>query len=309
MNHSEKSPNHKSASDLENKSSFIVFNIGLRIVLLSMLVLSSALGAGNSKKHQVIISFDDGYYSVYKYAFPVLKRHQVPITLGLITSYLEKSNTPRPYGNINMFMNRGEVQEMIDSLDIEIASHSVNHPDLTKLSEDKIKYELGKSKQTLDSLFNQETISFVYPYGAVNRKVVELTKAAGYKLGRSIRWGELNLWVDRYRLPIKEVRNSTTIDEIVRHIKNFKATVLLFHRLTPQPSVFTEYSSDKFSELINRLSVDKNIEFLTLQDLYLKWWQEIMTKYLSEKGWLANQILFDKIDVDQTRTFNSSIIK
>jgi len=283
--------------------------IYLSILFLFIILASTVFGIDNTKKKQVIISFDDGYYSVYKYAFPVLKEHKILMTLALITSYLEKSNIPRPYGNINMFMNRGEVQEMIDALDIEIASHSVNHPDLTKLSEEKIKYELNKSKQTLDSLFNQETVSFVYPYGAVNRKVVELTKAAGYKLGRSIRWGEPNLWVDRYLLPIKEVRNTTTIDEVIRHINNYQTTILLFHRLSPQPVVFTEWSNYKFEELINRLRADPNLEFLTLRDLYVKWWQEIMIKYVKEKGWLANQILFDKIDIDKTRTFNSSIIK
>lgn len=262
-----------------------------------------------SKPHQVIISFDDGYYSVYKYAYPVFKKYQIPMTLALITSYLEKSNTPRPYGNINMFLNRGEVQEMIDSLNIEVASHSVNHPDLTKLSEDKIKYELSKSKQTLDSLFNLETVSFVYPYGAVNRKVVELTKAAGYKLGRSIRWGEPNLWVDRYLLPIKEVRNTTTVEEILKHVRYYSTTILLFHRLAPQPVVFTEWSSGKFAELIKRLNADDGIEFVTMRELYLKWWQEIMTKYVKEKGWFDYTISVDKIDIDQTRTFYPGIFK
>lgn len=280
----------------------------ISIIFLTFLC-SVGFGIDTNLKRQVILSFDDGYYSVYKYAYPVLKKHNIPITLALITSYLEKSNTVRPYASANLFMNRGEVQDMIDNLDIEVASHSVTHPDLTKLSDEAIKFELNKSKRTLDSLFIQQTITFVYPYGAVNRKTVDLVKQSGYKLGRSIRWGDPNLWVDRYLLPIKEVRNTTTIQEILNHIKYHKTTILLFHRLTPQPTVFTEWGSNQFKDLLTILNSDENIEFLTLRDLYLKWWQEIMVKYIKEKGWLDYPILFEKIDIDQTRTFNSSISK
>lgn len=317
MSHSEKNQNHRLISGLASKIR-LQFPKTIKITLLLSIIMFStgysarfdsneSRRADNNQKRQVIISFDDGYYSVYKYAYPVLKKYQVPITLALITSYLDKSNTVRPYASANLFMNRGEVQEMVDSIDIEVASHSVNHPDLTKLSDDGVKYELNKSKRTLDSLFNQETITFVYPYGAVNRRIVDLTRTSGYKLGRSIRWGVPNLWVDRYLLPIKEVRSSTSIDEVVSHIKNFRTTILLFHRLTPQPSVFTEWGSGQFNDLLTRLSVDENIEFLTLRDLYLKWWQDIMLKHVKDKGWLNYPILFEKIDIDKTGTFNSSV--
>jgi peptidoglycan/xylan/chitin deacetylase (PgdA/CDA1 family) len=182
-------------------------------------------------------------------------------------------------------MRKEDIQELVDSLNIEIASHSVNHPDLTKLNDQQVKYELSTSKKTLDSLFNQETITFVYPYGAANRRIVELTKSAGYKLGRSIRWGEPNLWVDRYLIGIKEVRSSTSIVEIVRHISFHKVTVLLFHRLAAQPTVFTEFSKDQFANLIELLASDEEIRFVTLKDLYQQWWQDIMRKYLIRKGW------------------------
>jgi peptidoglycan/xylan/chitin deacetylase (PgdA/CDA1 family) len=306
MNHSGKNQNHKSISVLISSTNLKITNILKILLLLSVFSINTVFGAGAGLKRQVIISFDDGYYSVYKYAYPVLKKYNIPITLAVITSYLEKSNKVRPYASANLFMNRGEVQEMINSLDIEVASHSVDHKDLTKLNDDEVRYELRKSKQILDSLFNQETITFVYPYGAVNRKIIDMTKSADYKLGRSIRWGEPNLWVDRYLLPIKEVRNTTTIDEILNHIKYHKTTILLFHRLLPQPTVFTEYSVDRFDDLLTRLVSNENIEFLTLRDLYQQWWQDIMLKYVKEKGWLNKPILFQKIDIDQTGAFNSS---
>ena len=287
----------------------MISNISLKNILLSLLILSSAIFANNYQYKQIIICFDDGYYSVYKYAFPVLNKYKIPITFALITSSLESGKTPRGYASGYSFMNRGEVREMIDSLGIEIASHSVTHRDMTKLSADEIKYELSKSKRVLDSLFNQEVITFVYPYGAVNRRIVELTKSAGYKLGRSIRWGEPNLWVDRYLIPIKEVRMSTSVQEVISHIKYHQTTVLLFHRIAVNPAYFTEWGNDQFRELITLLKSDENISFVILKELYREWWQDITAKYLAQKGWLpdTNLILFEKVDIDHTRTFNTSV--
>jgi peptidoglycan/xylan/chitin deacetylase (PgdA/CDA1 family) len=279
----------------------------LNISAISLILLSLGFSQDNDSK-KVIICFDDGYYSVYKYAYPVLKAYDIPMTCALITSYIG-SGKSNGYNSGYSYMRKGDIQEMIDSLNIEVASHSITHPDLTKLNDEQVRYELSRSKSILDSLFNQETITFVYPYGAVNRRIIELTKKAGYRLGRSIRWGEPNLWVDRYLIPVKDVRMSTSVDEVVRHINNHKVTVLMFHRLTPNPMVFTEWDDNQFAGLIQILALDDQIEFITFKDLYQQWWQDIMRKYLKQKGWLqdSNELLFQKIDVDQTRTFNSRI--
>jgi peptidoglycan/xylan/chitin deacetylase (PgdA/CDA1 family) len=278
-----------------------------RILVLTFIIAINVVFGGNiNEKKQVIITFDDGYYSVYKYAYPILKKYKIPITFALITSYLENGKV-RPYGSAYLYINKNEVKEMVDSLNIEIASHSVTHRDLTKLSTEEARYEIEHSKKVLDSLFNQETTTFVYPYGAVNHHIVELTKAAGYKLGRSIYWGEPNLWVDRYLIPIKEIRMSTPVEEVVSHIKYHKTTVLLLHRIMPKPAYFTEWGESEFATLIQILKSDPNIEFLTLKDLYNQWWQDIMGKYLLKKGWINNPVLFQKIDVDQTGTFNPRI--
>ncbi|MEO0082970.1 MAG: polysaccharide deacetylase family protein [candidate division WOR-3 bacterium] len=275
--------------------------------LVILIFIASCLLASNNQDKYVIISFDDGFYSVYKYAYPILKHYRIPITCGLVTSYIT-NNAPKERSEYS-FMSVNEIQELIDSLNIEIASHSVNHYDLTKLPVEQVKYELIRSKRILDSVFNQNVITFIYPYGKTNPQIVELTKLAGYKLARSTKWGEPNLWVDRYLIPIKEIRTTTTIDEIIRHINNHRVTVLLFHRLSTKPRYFTEYPPKQFAELIKLLSGDNRIKFLTLKELYNQWWCDFIKKYLHHKGWLTeyNSYLFQKIDIDQTRTMYPSI--
>ena len=70
----------------------------------------------------VIFTIDDGYHSVFTNAYPLFKKHDMPFTLGVITDYV-RSGKPS-YEPAAGFMKRSEIQELIDSLGIEIASHS-----------------------------------------------------------------------------------------------------------------------------------------------------------------------------------------
>ena len=79
----------------------------------------------------VVLSVDDGYHTVFTNIYPLLKRHEMTMTLGIIGDYLRGgSPSYRPAGG---FLRRSEIQEMLDSCAIEIASHSLSHPFLTRL--------------------------------------------------------------------------------------------------------------------------------------------------------------------------------
>jgi peptidoglycan/xylan/chitin deacetylase (PgdA/CDA1 family) len=274
-------------------------------VLIGFLLIVPIYGA----KRNIVISFDDGYYSLYYYGYPILKKHHVPITLGIITSYLDYSTVPRTFANKYNFMNIGEIKEMKRTLNIEIASHSISHRDLTTLSDSEIKYELKMSKRVLDSIFLEPTITFIYPYGNFNSKIINFVKEASFLLARSTLYGEPNFWVGRYKLPIKEVRKETTVEEVISHIKNHDTTILLFHRLSPHPKVFTEWDVKKFSTLIETLASDSSVNFLTLKGLYYEWCNEKLLNLIRNTKWGICQFLFQNVDIDQTRTMNSRLFE
>ncbi|MEO0072298.1 MAG: polysaccharide deacetylase family protein [candidate division WOR-3 bacterium] len=257
----------------------------------------------------VVLCFDDAYYSVYKYGYPLLKEYQLPITLGVITNYLDRMPYPRKSANPYQFMNVGEIKEMQKNLKIEIASHSVSHRNLTRLSEQEIKFELERSKQILDSTFAEPTVTFIYPYGYFDDRVIKLVKETNYLLARAVLYGEPNFWVDRYKLAVKEIRKETTVHEVINFIISHKNTVLLLHRLAPNPKVFTEWSVDNFSALLKYLKSDNNIQVVTLKGLYYLWCQENLLTLIRNSLAENYHILFQKVDVDQTRTYNSSLIK
>ncbi len=272
--------------------------------LWSLIPMVNELPKDNPPK--VVLFFDDGYASVYHYAYPLLKKYKMSASLGLITGKVIEANRRSVRSSFNSYLNQAEIQEMIDSLGVEVASHSFSHHRLTEISDTMVlRYELFHSKQVLESLFNQTVITFVYPYGRYDDQILRLTRLAGYKIGRTCEFGEPNFWIAPLKVPIKEVRNTTTVDEILKHIQRFEVTVLVFHRIMPKPRLFTEFSVERFDTLLNLLFTQK-VKVVTLRQVYEDFWLELFVKAVREKGILDKRewldYLFQKVDIDQTRT-------
>lgn len=75
----------------------------------------------------VLLTFDDGYASFYKLAFPLLKAFRYPATLAVVGSWLEQDGKVS-YGGRQVerqhFMSLAQLKEVAASGLVEIASHS-----------------------------------------------------------------------------------------------------------------------------------------------------------------------------------------
>ena len=250
--------------------------------------------------HTVVLSVDDGYHSVYENIYPLLKRYRMTMTLALITGCIAEG---RPsYGPSEGFLNEREISEMMDSCDIEIASHSVTHPRLTEIGNAAAWQEIVDSKRQLESLFGTEVITFVYPYGRSDGRVRNLVRRAGYKLARKVGPGTPNLWVEPYQIPEVELRIQASLPEIISHIRRSQTTVLLLHRIVPSPKVFTEWSVADFWALLDWIH-RRQVRVVTLAGLYREWWREKLNRALLEATGRSNSArLFEDVDIDATRT-------
>jgi peptidoglycan/xylan/chitin deacetylase (PgdA/CDA1 family) len=250
--------------------------------------------------HTVVLSVDDGYHSVYENIYPLLKRYRMTMTLALITGCIAEG---RPsYGPSEGFLNEREISEMMDSCDIEIASHSVTHPRLTEIDNAAAWQEIVDSKRQLESLFGTEVITFVYPYGRTDGRVRNLVRRAGYKLARKVGPGTPNLWVEPYQIPEVELRIQASLPEIISHIRRSQTTVLLLHRIVPSPKVFTEWSVADFWALLDWIH-RRQVRVVTLAGLYREWWREKLNRALLEATGRSNSArLFEDVDIDATRT-------
>jgi peptidoglycan/xylan/chitin deacetylase (PgdA/CDA1 family) len=165
----------------------------------------------------VVLSVDDGYHNVYVNIYPLLRRYRMTMTLALIGGCITSG---RPsYRPEERFLNRSEVQEMVDSCAIEIASHTLSHAWLTRVDSASAWSEVYGSKTLLESLFDTRVVTFVYPYGDMNARARRMVRRAGYRLARAVRPGVPNFWVDPYRIPEIELRAGADLATVKRRIR------------------------------------------------------------------------------------------
>lgn len=135
----------------------------------------------------VIISLDDGYRDLYTAAYPILKEHRFKAVAYIISGFVGGPES----------VTREQVLEM-EANRIEIASHTVSHPDLTKLSADELHHQLQDSKLAMEALLGHPVLDFCYPAGQVNPTVLQAVQAAGYETATTTSAGTQHSASDRY---------------------------------------------------------------------------------------------------------------
>jgi peptidoglycan/xylan/chitin deacetylase (PgdA/CDA1 family) len=81
------------------------------------------------------------------------------------------------------FLGWAEIQEMAESGVVSIGSHTVNHPNLSLVQPDVLRFELLESKRKLEEMTGQPVTTLAYPYGdpgSFNELVMQEARAAGY---------------------------------------------------------------------------------------------------------------------------------
>lgn len=69
--------------------------------------------------------------------------------------------------------------------DFEVASHTLTHPRLTKLSKEEIRKEIGEDVRNLSEQFGREIAGFAAPFGAINDDVREVLQECGIRYNRA----------------------------------------------------------------------------------------------------------------------------
>lgn len=92
-------------------------------------------------------------------------------------------------------------RDLLD-MGMEIGSHTMTHPDLTKLDDAKLKRELEESKSFLEDYVQRPVRTFCYPFGHFNRRVREAVIAAGYELARTTESFRTSTGSDPYLMPV-----------------------------------------------------------------------------------------------------------
>lgn len=156
-------------------------------------------------QNAVVITFDDGYESFYKYAYPLLKKYGMPAINFVITSWTENYS---PSGDELNSLGPDEIREMYKSGLIDIQSHSHSGHDYIvrnekgqtggllayqkydsktgtyeseKDYEARVYEDLTKSISVIGRYTDNTPDTFCFPFGHFNSRLVDIAKRAGFK--------------------------------------------------------------------------------------------------------------------------------
>lgn len=137
----------------------------------------------------VCLTFDDAYFDFYHYVFPLLKKFNFKALLAVPSAYILDETDIAPERRLSLkhheiyegdnyrtyapFCTYTELREMVRSGHVMVASHGMNH---INLSEDgcDLEQEIFGSKVVLEEKLGFRVDSFVLPYGKYNDAAVAL---------------------------------------------------------------------------------------------------------------------------------------
>lgn len=127
--------------------------------------------------HAVVLTFDDGYKSVYDEAFPILQRYGMSATIFLTVGTDRASTSSRRLPTLcgRPMLSWGEIREMARS-GIRFGAHTLTHPDLTKSTPEQIEAEIAESKAIIEDALGMAVPCFAYPFGRYNRHIEDMVR-------------------------------------------------------------------------------------------------------------------------------------
>lgn len=137
-------------------------------------------------RRSVVITIDDGYESVHRIAFPLLKQYGFPATLFAYTDFV---------GAGSEALSWAQLQEMQASGLIDVQSHSKSHRNLIERAAGEtderyranIESEMRVPRELIDRrVAGARVRHLAYPYGDANELVMESAARHGFELAGTV---------------------------------------------------------------------------------------------------------------------------
>lgn len=161
----------------------------------------------------VLITFDDGYDGVYRYALPELKKHRFPAVVFLVVGHIG-ARKPTPHLTLR------QLEVMRDSGLFEFGSHTYNLHTLIpeRLAQhgifpNQVVSDLKKSRSELKRLLGVDCTAFAWPYGHYDEHSLQLAAKAGFTMQFNTEYGVTRPYQGTLR--IRRVRLSSSANDLV----------------------------------------------------------------------------------------------
>ncbi len=156
----------------------------------------------------VILTFDDGYDTMYHHAWPVLKRHGLVAVFFVVTDFVGKGG----------YLSWEQIQEMAQ-MGMDFQSHTRNHRDLAKSSRAQIAWQLKGSREMLEAQLKRPVRFLSYPAGKYNQTVIDVAREQGYQAAVTVIYGATHSALDRYEWQRLRIRGGDSLATFVKKLK------------------------------------------------------------------------------------------
>ncbi|MBF0478654.1 MAG: polysaccharide deacetylase family protein [Candidatus Omnitrophica bacterium] len=165
--------------------------------VITLTELVDRIKAGSKMPHNTVaITFDDGNYNNYQYAYPILKKYKIPATIFLIASAFENKS----------FLSESNIREMAKN-GIAFGSHTVSHAYLLDFDIAGQRREIFESKKIIEERLGAPINFLAYPIGGFSDPIKRMTQEAGFKAAFATNRGSDRFNHDVYEL--KRIRLSS----------------------------------------------------------------------------------------------------
>lgn len=187
-------------------------------------------------ENPIMITFDDGYLTTYRYGYPLLQKYQMKIVLSIIgkstDDFTRVGDDHLEYAHLTWPL----LDEMLQSGLIEIQNHTYNlHSTRAgrvgckqKRNESAEEYEavlsedVMKLQQEIVEMTGNAPTTFTIPYGEYNDNTIDIIKKLGFKAALTCDYGINKLTNDKETLfRLKRICRSHNypIGELLKDVK------------------------------------------------------------------------------------------
>lgn len=156
----------------------------------------------------IVLTFDDGYADFYTNAIPILRTHDFTAVSYVVSGFIGRPG----------YMTAAQVISA-QGAGFEIGSHTVDHVNLTRQSNDGLRYQLTASKEALERLLKRPVTSFCYPYGKYGAREANAVAAAGYQDATSTLAGPNHSLTNRFVWTRLYVKGGETLGQFAYSVR------------------------------------------------------------------------------------------
>jgi peptidoglycan/xylan/chitin deacetylase (PgdA/CDA1 family) len=167
----------------------------------------------------VAITFDDGYESVWRHAYPMLRKRGMPATLFVYTDFIGAGDA----------LDWSQLVEMQRSGLIDVQAHSKSHRNLADrlpgeadaAYRSRLDTELTAPRAAIERALGpgSRVRHFAYPYGDANEAVLDAMRRNGYELGLTVVPGLNPFYAAPYVLKRVMIYGDIDLDEFKARVQ------------------------------------------------------------------------------------------